>query len=408
MSLFYIDPLLKKAFTYNELISGLNGIAVYNKYCYSEDYYLIFQRIIYSLITDQEIILLDYDFTPNELSNLTGFEVYEELNQNSKIIKPLLSKEELIERIQLPKTNWRLTLYTSGTTGLPKRVSHSFEGITRFVKRDLSHKNDTWGFAYNPTHMAGVQVFFQALLNGNSIVRLFKVSNGDIFDLIETYNISHISASPTFYNLLFNKEFVNKNVKRVTVGGEAFNDGLRLKLKNIFPNAKITNIYASTELGTLLASDGEYFTINSNFANLIKIIDGELFVSKSLLGETDNVFGNYYATGDLIEIHAEDPLKFKFIGRKNEMINVGGYKVNPIEVEEAIKLIEGIEEALVYSKKNSVTGNIICSDVVLKDFGINEAYIRNKLRGKLQEFKIPRIINLVDQIMLTRTGKVKR
>lgn len=73
-----------------------------------------------------------------------------------------------------------MTLFTSGTTGLPKSVSHSFASITRQVKKSERHINDIWGFAFNPTHMAGLQVFFQALLNKNSIIRLFGLDTKEI------------------------------------------------------------------------------------------------------------------------------------------------------------------------------------------------------------------------------------
>jgi acyl-CoA synthetase (AMP-forming)/AMP-acid ligase II len=116
----------------------------------------------------------------------------------------------------------------------------------------------------------------------------------------------------------------------------------------------------------------------------------------------------WYSTGDLIEILSENPTKFKFVSRKNEMINIGGYKVNPREVEEIICNIPSISNALVYSKQNSVLGNIICCDIVKEDKDLSELNIRKILQYKIQEYKIPRIIRFVDSIESTRTGKIKR
>ena len=90
------------------------------------------------------------------------------------------------------------------------------------------------------------------------------------------------------------------------------------------------------------------------------------------------------------------------------MINVGGYKVNPGEVEETIRKIEGIQNVRVFAKSNSVLGNIICCEVVKTSDEIDEVSIRSFLQSKLQEFKIPRIIKFTDKISTTRTGKIKR
>ena len=94
------------------------------------------------------------------------------------------------------------------------------------------------------------------------------------------------------------------------------------------------------------------------------------------------------------------------------MINIGGYKVNPHEVEAEIKKkIENVLDALVFGRKNKITGNILAAQISLKE-GVDtkemEQKIVNQLRNKLQEWKIPRIISFVDEIKLTRTGKKVR
>jgi acyl-coenzyme A synthetase/AMP-(fatty) acid ligase len=149
------------------------------------------------------------------------------------------------------------------------------------------------------------------------------------------------------------------------------------------------------------------FSINEENLSLIRIENNELLIHKSLMGTADVEFDDWYNTGDVIEIVLENPLKFRFLNRKSEMINVGGYKVNPIEVEEAILTYSNIISARVYSKTNSVLGNIVCCEVV-SNSQILEADLRNYLKSKLQEFKIPRVIKFVEDIITTRTGKLKR
>ena len=83
--------------------------------------------------------------------------------------------------------------------------------------------------------------------------------------------------------------------------------------------------------------------------------------------------------------------------------------MNPGEVEVTITDIEGVKQALVYGKANSILGNVLCADVVLEPGAeLKEIDIKKILGTQLQDFKIPRRIKFVDDILLTRTGKMKR
>lgn len=257
--------------------------------------------------------------------------------------------------------------------------------------------------------MAGLQVFFQAFENKNTLVNVFGCSRNEVYRLIKEYQVSHISATPTFYRLLLPYEFSYPFVTRVTLGGEKSEEHLYTSIRKIFPNAKINNIYASTEAGTLFAGKGDCFVIPSTKKEKFKIENGELLIHKSLLGSSDSFTfsGEFYHSGDLIEWIDEGVFRFK--NRKNEMINIGGYKVNPGEVEDILLSIDGVQQVLVYGKPNSVLGNILCADIIKDtDSLLTELDIRTALKDHLQDFKIPRLIKFVKSLSLTRTGKLKR
>ena len=410
MNIFLKDIDNDRLVTWDFLIDDINNTSIYNPYCKSADYYTVFKQIILSLLIDEEIILLDSDFTESELINLTGYTDYSKFNKpvDKNKVSILGNQNELIAKLSNSPENWKITMFTSGTTGIPKKVSHDFKSITRFVKVSERNQKSTWGFAYNPTHMAGIQVFFQALLNGNSIIRLFGLDTKDIYTEITNNGITHISATPTFYRLLLPCNEMFPSVERITSGGEKFNENTFKQLNQVFPNAKITNVYASTEAGTLFASQNDIFSVRPEYESLIHIENNELLIHSSLMGRTETNIDEWYNTGDVIEIVSKNPLKFRFVNRKSEMINVGGYKVNPLEVEEAILALTGIKNVRVYSKSNSVLGNIICCEVVASSHQITESSIRTFLQSKIQEFKIPRIIRFVDSLSTTRTGKLKR
>jgi len=404
--LFFFNFHTDQIKSYGMLINETNEIKKVNKFIYSKDYYEIFLNIIASIINNLPITLLDYDLSEKEVKDLLP---NENLDENYPLINRKIIVEENLCDLSAFSGDWELTLYTSGTTGIPKKVTHTFNNLARMVKVSAKHENDIWGLAYNPTHIAGLQVFFQALFNNNSIINLFGLKREDIHALIENHGITNISATPTFYRLLLPTKKKFEGVRSVASGGEKFDVKLKDQLKCVFPNAKIMNIYASTEVGSLFACDGDIFEIKKEFENLIKITDNEIYVHKNLLGKSDSflLIGEWYCTGDQIEIVNENPFRFRIIGRRNEMINIGGYKVNPSEVEEVINSHPKVILSKVYSKTNSVLGNILIADIQKRN-ELDEKELRKFLLERLQAFKVPRIINFSKDFELTRTGKLKR
>jgi len=234
-----------------------------------------------------------------------------------------------------------------------------------------------------------------------------------IEETLNRFQVTHISATPTFYRSIipYIKQQI-PTVERLTMGGEKYDETLENILIKIFPNAEIRNVYASTEAGSIFSAKGDIFRISERLRDKIKINeDNELLIHKSLLGESETLKldGEWYRTGDLVEKIDDD--HFKFISRKTEMINVGGYKVNPHEVENEIKKVEGVIDVLVKARNNRITGSILTAEVEVME-GINkkekEKEIIKVLEKNLQNWKIPRIITFVDNIELTRTGKKVR
>ncbi|WP_313892557.1 AMP-binding protein [Psychrobacillus sp.] len=402
-------------YTYEKLLTDLSNREICSSYLYvmNNEPYEVFLTIVHSLLFDYPIELLDGDFSEKEIGEL-GLHV-EDVLMISDVMERIHFNDfdEVVQRIQATQ-KWNVTLYTSGTTGRPKKVSHSFQSITRNVKKYTKLENDVWAFAYNPTHMAGLQVFFQALLNQNTLIYVFDESMKRIPELIEKYGVTNISATSTFYRnvLPYLQEDIYSMIKRVTFGGEKFDAVLEGKLKNIFPNAKMTNVYASTEAGSLFAAQGDTFEIREEHLLLVKITtEQELCIHNSLLGYSDSLATDdmWFHTGDLVEMR--DETHFTFLSRQSDMINVGGYKVNPLEVEDLLIQVPGVVDILVKSKKNSVTGELLVADVIKAD-EVDEKELKKEIKQfaatHLQEWKVPRIIKFVDELPSTRTGKKVR
>jgi acyl-coenzyme A synthetase/AMP-(fatty) acid ligase len=396
----------EKQYAYDDLLGSLNEGSVYYPYFKTSDVFSYFVNLIRALVANKPLVLLDSDINPSEIDGLD--ESKENIAENI-VPASFQTMDEVVSAVQNSKSE--ITIFTSGTTGQPKKVVHSISTLTRSVRLGDRYRGQIWAYAYNPTHMAGLQVFFQAFENQNTLVNVFNKSREYVYQQIREKRITHISATPTFYRLLLPFEQSYDSVIRVTLGGEKSDQHLYDSIMKIFPNAKINNVYASTEAGSLFAAKGDSFQIPEAIKDKFKVIDDELLIHKSLLGSSDSFkfTDDYYHSGDLIEWVDEAQGLFRFKSRKNELINVGGYKVNPGEVEVAIQDIEGVRQAMVYGKANSILGNVLCADVVLEPgYELTELEIKKELGSQLQDFKVPRRIKFVEELSLTRTGKTKR
>lgn len=403
--IFLIDG--ERTYSYDELLNAINGSKEYIPMMRTKNLFEYFVNVIKALVANKPLILIDSDINASEIDGVEE----EDINKVVAIDEVHVSSMgDVVKGVQ--ESQSEITIFTSGTTGQPKKVLHHISSLTRAVRLGDKYRGQVWGYAYNPTHMAGLQVFFQVFENEGTFVNVFNRNRAEVYELIDKYQITHVSATPTFYRLLLPFEKSYESLIRATLGGEKSDQHLYDSIKKIFPNAKINNVYASTEAGSLFAARGDAFQIPEKIRDKFKVDENsELLIHKSLLGFSDSFKfdEDYYHSGDLIEWTNREEGFFKFKSRKNELINVGGYKVNPNEVEDVINAISGIRQSLVFGKKNSILGNILVAEVQLEDnVELTELEIRKVLKEQLQDFKIPRKIKFVEAFSLTRTGKLKR
>jgi len=394
--IFYYDASNGQTYSYSDLFKSLNMTSYEYENIYSNDIYRFFNRLLKSIILNKPQILIDNDSTLDPVNNDSGKNVH------------ISSFDHFKEMLENSKSE--IGLFTSGTTKKPSLIIHTVDKFINNARIGSKYSNNIWGFSYNPTHMAGMQVFFQAILNGNQIVDIYKKSKHHIIESLLKSEVTHLSGTPTFFRLLVPMSEKFTAVSKVTLGGEPTSNNLINILKSIFPNAKFNNIFASTEAGTIFASSDDTFNINDKIEPYIKIVNNELIIHKSILGKSDKIKTDWYKTGDIVEVICDNPKKVKFISRKKEVINVGGEKVNPNEVESIINSHPKVSFSKVFGKKNSVTGFlVVCQIKKIKNSKLSENDIREYLFNKgLEHYKIPRLINFIDQIETTKTGKIKR
>lgn len=395
-----------RVFTYDDLLNAVSGSDTYCPLYRTTGLFPFFVNLVKALAAGLPLTLLDSDINASEVDGISEDDINLVESFGAKTYHGI---DDIVTAMLTSQS--QITIFTSGTTGQPKKIVHSISSLTRAVRTGEAYCGQVWAYAYNPTHMAGLQVFFQAFENRNTLVNVFGKSREMIYDLIAEKQVTHISATPTFYRLLLPFEKSFNSVVRITLGGEKSDQRLYDAIHKVFPNAKINNVYASTEAGSLFASKGDCFQFPEAIKDKFKVIGDELLIHKSLLGSSEffELVDDFYHTGDLIEWVDKESGSFRFKSRKNELINVGGYKVNPGEVEETIMAMEGVRQALVYGKANSILGNVLCADIQLEEgYNLIETDIRKQLAQELQDFKVPRRIKFVEQMPMTRTGKLKR
>lgn len=337
------------------------------------------------------------------------------LIQNLKITFSHNMIDNLIE-----KNNSGLILFSSGSTGKPKAMVHNLDTLIDSF-RDKKEKSMNMLVFLMFDHIGGLNTVFNALCMGASLI-IPKIKDAKtICELIEKYKIMVLPSSPTFLNLiLISEEYKNydlSSLRMITYGTETMPQSLLLKLKEVFPKVKFLQTFGTSETGistTSSKSSNSLFMKLEDINGEYKIVENELWLrSKTqVLGYLNASMDSFtsdgwFKTGDLVEVDGE---YIKIIGRAKEVINVGGQKVLPAEVESIILEMEEINDCMVYGEKNAITGQTVVCDVVLnKNIENIKKRVRVFCKDRLDAYKIPTKVNVVDKTNFSdRFKKIRR
>ena len=315
-----------------------------------------------------------------------------------------------------------IVLLSSGTTGQPKIMLHDLDQwvTKRMSKRCRPRLRMLMLLLFD--HIGGLNSLINAVSGGNVVVIPKSRRVEDIVDCLEQDKVSVLPTSPSFLNLLSisikgNDRRVFPGVRLVTYGSESMPSAVLRTCKAIFPNAKFQETYGLSELGILgtrskSGAGSDMFYIDEKNAEY-KIVYGELVVRKStsFYGylNRDNSDTEWFYTGDLVEVDEDNALKI--VGRKDDIITVGGEKVFPLEVESNLLEVEEVQECRVYGESCPIMGQTVSADVVPTDAVSYLDLIKTihvQLRQSLQSYKIPQKINVVEKIGLTDRLKLER
>lgn len=329
-----------------------------------------------------------------------------------------VASHELLDRLRA-NHDAGLVIFTSGTTGRPKAAVQSVERfLGKFQKPGRRFR--TLGFLLFD-HVAGMDTLFYTLSSGGTLVVTRGRDPASICALIDQACVEVLSASPSFLRLLCLADnagaYSLASLKIITYGSEPMDPATLSRLNERFPALQITQKYGSTELGAPRSEsrgkDSLWLRLKRDGVET-RVVDNVLLVrsESTILGYLNAPSpvdaDGWYCTGDLVDVDGE---WIRFCGRLSEVINVGGEKVAPSEVEQVILTLPEVREAVVSGELHALMGQIVTARVVLVEGVDSKAAakaIRSRCREQLAAYKVPVKIDFVSGGLTNDRQKAQR
>jgi len=344
-------------------------------------------------------------------------------------VERLVACSATIEPSEVEPGEWLDTewiLFTSGTTGRPKMVVHTLATLTGAITSGGALGGAyVWGTFYDIRRYGGLQILLRAVIGGGSLVLSGEQEPvGEFLRRAAEAGVTHLTGTPSHWR----RALMNPAARAVVplyarLSGEIADQGILDALRAAFPGAAVSHAFASTEVGVVFeVSDGRagfpmHMIENGASGVAMKIEDESLRVRSSrmalrYLGDSPDALTDetgFVDTGDMVELRDG---RYYFVGRRDGIINVGGLKVHPEEVEAVLHRHPRVRMALVTARKNPITGAIVVADVVCAGHGIATEHLENELlascRQSLAPHKVPASIRFVSSLDVTPAGKMVR
>ncbi|MEB3282538.1 MAG: long-chain fatty acid--CoA ligase [Lyngbya sp.] len=310
-----------------------------------------------------------------------------------------------------------LILFTSGSTGESKALLLNFNKlIANFEKPRPKFRSLTFLLL---DHIGGINTLFYIFSSGGTAISIDERSPKAICQAIERYRVQLLPTTPTFLNMLLISEAYKRydlsSLELITYGTEPMPASTLYNLNKTFPNVKFKQTYGLSELGIpkTQSRDSNSLWIKISGAGFeTKIVDKVLWVrsESAMLGylNAPSPFDKdgWFNTGDAVEVDGE---YIRILGRTSEIINVGGEKVYPAEVESVLREMDNIKEVAVRGKSNPVIGNVVVATVNLvepEDPQKLNLRMREFCKDKLAPFKIPMVLKVSEEKLYS--GRFKK
>jgi acyl-coenzyme A synthetase/AMP-(fatty) acid ligase len=351
-----------------------------------------------------------------------------ELDEAGIFVAQLLQASSPIECLSSREFDTEWVLFTSGTAGAPKMVVHSLAGLTGAINRSALPDADVlWGTFYDIRRYGGLQILLRALLGGGSMVLTDPDEDtADFLGRLGRHRVTHLTGTPSHWRrVLMSPARHSISPRYIRLSGEIADQAVLDALKSAYPDVPVVHAFASTEAGVgFEVGDGrEGFPaglLDSRDTEVgIRVVDGALKLRSSraasrYIGDQTEPLADdegFVDTGDLVERRGD---RFYFVGRRGGIINIGGLKVHPEEIEAVINLHPDVRVSLVKARRNPIIGAVVVAEVV-RDHGLSETdevrlkeEILASCRERLAPHKVPLRLTFVPSIAMSAGGKLVR
>ncbi|MEO1082436.1 MAG: fatty acid--CoA ligase family protein [Pseudomonadota bacterium] len=312
-----------------------------------------------------------------------------------------------------------LVLFSSGSTGKSKAI---VQDLARLIEKfEKPGKAQRMLIFLQLDHIGGVNSLLYSLANAGTLVTPLSRAPDAIAAAVEKHRVELLPTSPTFLNLLLLSGSIEhhdlSSLKLVTYGTEPMQASTLERLGKALPHVRLQQTYGLSEVGILRSrsrgSDSLWMQVGGDEFET-KIQNGTLWIRSrsAMLGylNAPDPFDEegFLDTGDLVE---QDGEWIRILGRESEIINVGGQKVYPAEVESALLELENVTDAVVYGEANPITGQHVKTTVTLssnESAGEFKARMRRALSDRLQSYKVPARVALTDEALFNERFKRMR
>jgi acyl-CoA synthetase (AMP-forming)/AMP-acid ligase II len=313
-----------------------------------------------------------------------------------------------------------LLLFSSGSTGRPKGILHDFERVSsKFAEPRKAVVAITFLML---DHFGGINTLLAITSSLGTVVTVRDRSVASICRTIDEHRVELLPTTPSFLNMLVrsgaHERFDLGSLRTITYGTEVMPEPTLERLRAIFPGVKLQQTYGLSEVGVLRSKsrdDGSLWVRIGGEGFETRVVDGILWIKSdyAMLGYLNAPppfdAEGWFCTEDRVEVDGE---WMRILGRVTDLMNIGGQKVYPAEVEDAILSLPGIEDVAVYTEDSALLGKMIVAAVVPSSPDESVASLKKRIRlacaEKLAPFKVPSKVVLAEQSLYSaRLKKVR-
>lgn len=262
-------------------------------------------------------------------------------------------------------------IFSSGSSGIPKAAVHQTSLLIE--KHSLKGRALITISFLLFDHIGGLNTLLRNLMNGGTLAIPPDRRCSTISKMIEKFNVQALVTTPTFLNLLFLSKSFDlhdfNSLDNINYGTEPMPLQLLEKIRERLPNTKLSQAYGLTETGVVpiksISSDSNRFIIDDSICQY-RVVNGllEIKTNTTMLGylnsESQTTNDGYFKTGDVVVVENNS---IQIIGRKSELINIGGEKFYPAEIEHVLLKMDGVIDVAVTKKPNLILGQIISAQI---------------------------------------------